>query len=102
MLIGFWNGTSRFVGRYSFFSRHCKRSFQLFPLKRLADRVAMYIHAYTLYSAFRPLGSGFMLGSYSVTVHSSASGFHMAIGAVPLAKPGKLQKTETKGRGNLS
>ncbi|VCW74077.1 unnamed protein product [Gulo gulo] len=37
-----------------------------FPLQCLADRVAMYIHAYTPYSAVRPFGSGFMLGSYSV------------------------------------
>ncbi|EAW80720.1 proteasome (prosome, macropain) subunit, alpha type, 3, isoform CRA_f [Homo sapiens] len=26
------------------------------PLKHLADRVAMYVHAYTLYSAVRPFG----------------------------------------------
>ncbi|XP_036164574.1 proteasome subunit alpha type-3 isoform X3 [Myotis myotis] len=32
----------------------------------LADRVAMYVHAYTLYSAVRPFGCSFMLGSYSV------------------------------------
>ena len=35
------------------------------PLKRLAHRVAMYVHAYTLYSAVRPFGCSFMLGSYS-------------------------------------
>ncbi|EDL36566.1 proteasome (prosome, macropain) subunit, alpha type 3, isoform CRA_d, partial [Mus musculus] len=35
------------------------------PLKHLADRVAMYVHAYTLYSAVRPFGCSFMLGSYS-------------------------------------
>ncbi|NXA35630.1 PSA3 protein, partial [Eudromia elegans] len=43
------------------------------PLKHLADRVAMYVHAYTLYSAVRPFGCRrvfqiniylFMLGSY--------------------------------------
>uniref|UniRef100_A0A8C9FBB7 Proteasome 20S subunit alpha 3 n=1 Tax=Pavo cristatus TaxID=9049 RepID=A0A8C9FBB7_PAVCR len=34
------------------------------PLKHLADRVAMYVHAYTLYSAVRPFGCSFMLGSY--------------------------------------
>ncbi|TKC45847.1 hypothetical protein EI555_000958, partial [Monodon monoceros] len=34
------------------------------PLKHLADRVAMYVHAYTLYSAVRPFGYSFMLGSY--------------------------------------
>ncbi|KAM3594236.1 uncharacterized protein V6R79_004615 [Siganus canaliculatus] len=34
------------------------------PLKHLADRVAMYVHAYTLYSAVRPFGCSFILGSY--------------------------------------
>ncbi|NIG59646.1 proteasome subunit alpha type-3 isoform X2 [Pontoporia blainvillei] len=29
------------------------------PLKHLADRVAMYVHAYTLYSAVRPFGCSF-------------------------------------------
>lgn len=37
-----------------------------FPLQCLADRVAMYIHTYTLYSAVRPFGSVYILGSYSV------------------------------------
>uniref|UniRef100_A0A8C1I9S0 Proteasome subunit alpha type n=2 Tax=Cyprinus carpio TaxID=7962 RepID=A0A8C1I9S0_CYPCA len=32
--------------------------------KHLADRVAMYVHAYTLYSAVRPFGCSFILGSY--------------------------------------
>ncbi|CAI9153580.1 unnamed protein product [Rangifer tarandus platyrhynchus] len=36
------------------------------PLKHLADRVAVYVHAYTLYSAVRSFGCSFMLGSYSV------------------------------------
>ncbi|TEA30459.1 hypothetical protein DBR06_SOUSAS8710047, partial [Sousa chinensis] len=36
------------------------------PLKHLADRVAMYVHAYTPNSAVRPFGYSFMLGSYSV------------------------------------
>eukprot|EP00069_Balaena_mysticetus_P010629 bmy_20750T0 len=35
-------------------------------VSELGDRVAMYVHAYTLYSAFRPFGCSFMLGSYSV------------------------------------
>uniref|UniRef100_H3C3N4 Proteasome subunit alpha type n=1 Tax=Tetraodon nigroviridis TaxID=99883 RepID=H3C3N4_TETNG len=34
------------------------------PLKHLADRVAMYVHAYTLYSAVRPFGCSFILGSF--------------------------------------
>ena len=42
------------------------------PLKHLADRVAMYVHAYTLYSAVRPFGCSFLLASYSVMmVHNS-------------------------------
>ncbi|XP_072032332.1 proteasome subunit alpha type-3-like [Amphiura filiformis] len=34
------------------------------PLKYLTDRVAMYIHAHTLYSAIRPFGCSVILGSY--------------------------------------
>jgi len=34
------------------------------PLKFLSDRVAMYMHAYTLYSAVRPFGCSVALGSY--------------------------------------
>lgn len=34
------------------------------PLKYLNDRVSMYIHAYTLYSAVRPFGSSLILGTY--------------------------------------
>nr|XP_058139307.1 proteasome subunit alpha type-3-like [Dasypus novemcinctus] len=36
------------------------------PLKHLADRVAMDVHACTLYSAVRPFGCSFTLGSYVV------------------------------------
>lgn len=31
-------------------------------MQHLADRVAMYMHAYTLYSAVRPFGCSVMLG----------------------------------------
>uniref|UniRef100_A0A3B5K9F1 Proteasome subunit alpha type n=1 Tax=Takifugu rubripes TaxID=31033 RepID=A0A3B5K9F1_TAKRU len=34
------------------------------PLKHLSERVAMYVHAYTLYSAVRPFGCSFILGSH--------------------------------------
>jgi len=34
------------------------------PCKVLADRVAMYMHAYTLYSAVRPFGCSLVLGTY--------------------------------------
>lgn len=37
------------------------------PLKYLTDRVAMYMHAYTLYSAVRPFGSTVMMGTYNET-----------------------------------
>ncbi|XP_063217859.1 proteasome subunit alpha type-3 [Bacillus rossius redtenbacheri] len=36
------------------------------PLKYLNDRVSMYMHAYTLYSAVRPFGCSIILGSYEV------------------------------------
>jgi len=35
------------------------------PLTYLSERVAMYMHAYTLYSAVRPYGATIMLGSYT-------------------------------------
>lgn len=34
------------------------------PLKYLNDRVSMYMHAYTLYSAVRPYGCSVIMGSY--------------------------------------
>jgi len=34
------------------------------PVKYLTDRVSMYMHAYTLYSAIRPFGVTIMLGSW--------------------------------------
>ncbi|KAG8229910.1 hypothetical protein J437_LFUL009774 [Ladona fulva] len=34
------------------------------PLKFLNERVSMYMHAYTLYSAIRPFGCSVILGSY--------------------------------------
>ncbi|XP_071440783.1 proteasome subunit alpha type-3 [Hetaerina americana] len=34
------------------------------PLKYLNERVSMYMHAYTLYSAIRPFGCSVILGSY--------------------------------------
>ena len=37
------------------------------PLAYLADRVSMYMHAYTLYSAVRPFGATVMFGSYTGT-----------------------------------
>jgi len=37
----------------------------MIPLTYLADRVAMYMHAYTLYSAVRPYGATVMFASYT-------------------------------------
>lgn len=34
------------------------------PLKALNDRLSMYIHAYTLFSAVRPFGCNVILSSY--------------------------------------
>ena len=34
------------------------------PLKFLNERVSMYMHAYTLYSAVRPFGCSVILGAY--------------------------------------
>ncbi|CAL8108125.1 unnamed protein product [Orchesella dallaii] len=36
------------------------------PLRYVTDRVAMYMHAYTLYSAVRPFGCSVILGTYNV------------------------------------
>lgn len=36
------------------------------PIKYLTDRVAMYMHAYTLYSAVRPFGCSVMLACHSI------------------------------------
>ena len=37
------------------------------PVRHLTDRVASYIHAYTLYSAVRPFGTTIMFGTYTDT-----------------------------------
>ena len=37
----------------------------IIPLQYLVDRVSMYMHAYTLYSAVRPFGSNLMVGTWS-------------------------------------
>lgn len=34
------------------------------PLNYLNDRISMYMHAYTLYSAVRPFGCSAIVGSY--------------------------------------
>jgi len=42
----------------------------LFFFQHVTDRVAMYMHAYTLYSAVRPFGCGVILGTYDEGVPS--------------------------------
>jgi len=42
--------------------RHQYRS--AIPIKYLKDRVSMYVHAYTLYSALRPFGASLLVASY--------------------------------------
>lgn len=37
---------------------------QAIPIKYLKDRVAMYMHAYTLYSSLRPFGTSIMMAAY--------------------------------------
>ena len=37
----------------------------VFILKHLTERVAMYMHAYTLYSSVRPFGTAVLLSTYS-------------------------------------
>lgn len=36
------------------------------PVKYLNDRVSMYMHAYTLYSAVRPYGCAAIIGGYEM------------------------------------
>lgn len=36
----------------------------LFYFQHLTERVAMYVHAYTLYSSLRPYGASMLMGSY--------------------------------------
>ena len=38
----------------------------LFLFQHLTDRVAMFVHAHTLYSSVRPFGVSCILGSYGV------------------------------------
>jgi 20S proteasome subunit alpha 7 len=68
------------------------------PLEYLTDRVAMYMHAYTLYSAVRPFGCSVILGSYDNTGPSmymlDPSGvFHGYLGCA-LGKAKQAAKTE--------
>nr|XP_058148572.1 proteasome subunit alpha type-3-like [Dasypus novemcinctus] len=76
------------------------------PLKDLADRVAMYVHAYTLYSAVRPFGCSFMFGScivndgaqlYMVDPSGVSYGYWgCALGKVRQAAKTEIEKLQMK------
>ncbi|XP_070577876.1 proteasome subunit alpha type-3-like [Ptychodera flava] len=71
------------------------------PLKYLTDRVAMYIHQYTLYSSIRPFGCSFILSSfeedgphmYSIDPSGVALGYHgCATGKAKQAAKTEIEK----------
>nr|XP_002132081.1 proteasome subunit alpha type-3-like [Ciona intestinalis] len=55
------------------------------PLKHLTERVAMYMHAYTLYSSVRPFGASVLLASY---LDDSAQMYMIDPSGVPLGYNG--------------
>ncbi|KAI2654175.1 Proteasome subunit alpha type-3 [Labeo rohita] len=57
----------------------------------LADRVAMYVHAYTLYSAVRPFGCSFILGSYD---EDDGPQLYMGYWGCAIGKAKQAAKTE--------
>eukprot|EP00058_Branchiostoma_floridae_P024691 XP_002610181.1 hypothetical protein BRAFLDRAFT_264234 [Branchiostoma floridae] len=69
------------------------------PCKNLADRVAMYMHAYTLYSHVRPFGCSVMLGSYNKDdgpqlYMMDPSGVHWGYYGCAIGKARQAAKTE--------
>jgi len=68
------------------------------PLKYLTDRVAGYIHAYTLYSAVRPFGCGVILGAMEQTGPSmymiDPSGVYHGYKGCAIGKAKQAAKTE--------
>lgn len=76
------------------------------PLKYLKDRVAMYMHAYTLYSALRPFGASLLFASwdeadgpqlYCVEPSGSVLGyFGCSIGKAKQAAKTELEKLNSK------
>ncbi|XP_077995243.1 proteasome subunit alpha type-3-like [Glandiceps talaboti] len=71
------------------------------PLKYLTDRVAMYIHQYTIYSAVRPFGCSVILSSYehdgphmySIDPSGVALGYHgCATGKAKQAAKTEIEK----------
>jgi len=73
------------------------------PVIDLTDRVAMYMHAYTLYSALRPFGCGVIVGSYEskgpqmymVDPSGVYHGYHgIAIGKAKQAAKTEMEKVK--------
>lgn len=68
------------------------------PLKYLNDRVSMYMHAYTLYSAVRPFGCSVILGAYEadgpVMYMSDPSGVSYGYYGCAIGKAKQAAKTE--------
>ena len=79
---------------------------QPIPLKTLKDRIAMYMHAYTLYSAVRPFGASLLLASwnqddgpelYGIEPSGSVLGyFGCSIGKAKQAAKTELEKLNSK------
>lgn len=75
------------------------------PLKYLVDRVAGYIHAYTLYSALRPFGCSIMVSSYGpdgpqlfmIDPSGISWGYHgCSIGKAKQAAKTEIEKLKTE------
>ena len=76
------------------------------PIKYLKDRVAMYMHAYTLYSALRPFGASILLASwdeldgpelYCIEPSGSVLGyFGCSIGKAKQAAKTELEKLNSR------
>lgn len=75
------------------------------PVKHLAEKVAMYVHAHTLYSSVRPFGSSVLLGSYDsngpqmfmVDPSGIAYGYHgIAIGKAKQNAKTEIEKIKMK------
>lgn len=68
------------------------------PTKYLTERTAMYLHAYTLYSALRPFGCSLMFGSYGedgpVMYMVDPSGIYYGYYGCAIGKARQAAKTE--------
>lgn len=78
---------------------------QPIPIKYLADRVSMYMHAHTLYSSVRPFGCSVLLGTftddgsemYNIDPSGVAYGYYgSAIGKAKQAAKTEIEKIKMK------